>query len=178
MSDKLFTGAKVIDYNLWNAQHSMPSVNILSMIEGVLAASDIDGFVNPVVFGSLLWLQIAATLKPEISRELDSIMENDGVFVALDRIQNGGIIDELLSKHEEEIAYIFNLADLWYSEYVKFIPTFAGQLGKMSFLTEDSIRESIEGVQKILADGDAEKVMKIAEAWGMNNGLDEEEASE
>lgn len=170
MSDILtYNKSGMLDYNLWNAKPSIPNANVIAVIESVINGAEVDGFVNPVAVGTMLWLHVAVMLMPEIADEIGKISETDGVFAALDKLQADGTIAKLIDEHEADVAYVFNLANLWYKQYAKFNPTLAGQVGKLSFLTEDFVKDALEGLQKVLSEGNAEKVMQIAEAWGMDN---------
>lgn len=175
MSDVLtYSKMAVIDPGIWNTDHILPTADVISRIEAALNTAEIDGFINPVAFGTILWLYLIVAIKPELANELDKVSETDGVFAAMDKLQKDGVIAEIMKTNEKDIAYAFNLADLWYRQYAKFTPTFAGQIGKLSFLTEDFVKDAIQGVQKVLSEGNAEKVMQIAEAWGMDNELTKE----
>lgn len=175
MSDVLtYSKMAVIDPEIWDADHVLPTADVVSRIEAALNAAEIDGFVNPVAFGTVLWLYLVVAIKPELADELDKLSETDGVFAAVDKLQKDGVIAEIMKTNEKDIAYAFNLADLWYRQYAKFTPTFAGQVGKLSFLTEDFVKDALQGLQKVMSEGNAEKVMQIAEAWGMDNELPSE----
>lgn len=160
------------DPSLWNTKHSVPTVEIIGMIESCLAMAEIDGFINPVAVNSILWLYLAMKLVPEKADEIESMSQSDsGIFGTVDYLQNEGIIAKLCEEHADDVNYAFSLAEAWYRQYVKFVPTFAGQIGKMSFLTEDFVKDALQGVQKILSEGNVDKIMQIAETWGMDNEL-------
>lgn len=169
-----YSKGAIINPDIWNAKHTLPTGVIMSYIETALNTAEVEGFINPVAFGTVIWLYLTVGLRPELTEELDKIIETDSVFAAMDKLQNDGVINDLIKDHSDDVIYTFSLAEMWYRQYAKFTPTFAGQVGKLSFLTEDFVKDAIQGVQKVLSEGNAEKVMQIAEAWGMDNELTKE----
>lgn len=161
---------KVINAGVWNTQHTIPTDRVISFIETALNVATVDGFINPVVVGTMLWLYIISEVMPDRAKEIDDISQNGGgIFVAMDKVQSDGILDRVMNEYAADINYAFALADTWYRQYAKFNPTFAGQVGQLSFLTEDFVKEALEGIQKVLSTNDSEKILQIAEAWGMRN---------
>ena len=161
----------VLNPEAWLSNHTIATSNVIGFIENAVRIAEIEGFLNPIVMGTVLWLHLAAALMPDKADEINAISQSeDGIFGAIDKMQSDGIIQDLCENYTADVSYAFNLADAWYRQYAKFLPSFAGQIGRMSFLTQENVQEALDGVRKLAAEGDIEKVLEIANELGINNG--------
>lgn len=164
----------VLNPEAWLSNHTIATSNVIGFIENAVRIAEIEGFLNPIVMGTVLWLHLAAALMPDKADEINAISQSeDGIFGAIDKLQADGVIQELCENYTADISYVFNLADAWYRQYAKFLPSFAGQIGRMSFLTQENVQEALDGVRKLAAEGDIEKVLEIANELGINNGQEQ-----
>ncbi len=162
----------IFDVRLWNTVHTIPTVEVAGIIDSCFTLAEIDGFINPVGASCILWLYLTRRLLPDMEQKIDNMVEGEeGIFGTMDFLQKNNIIDRLCKEYPDDISYVFNLAKSWYEQYAKFVPSFAGQVGKLSFLSEDFVKDALNNMQKVLSNDNIEKITKLAENWGMNNEL-------
>ena len=153
---------------------ALSSAAQFDIINFAIQAAEENGFLNSFIFERALYCFAAIVLNDDRKDEISHLV-SQGVIEAWEKLVEDGTMDELVNNYAEALDDLSDNAQRWFEEYGKYTISARGLLNNIQELSGTIVQSAADRLRDASSDAGILDVLKIADDWGMNNRLPEEE---
>lgn len=130
------------------------------------AAND-NGFLNSFVYERSVY-ELAAILLVDGAKKYNTEFAKNPLK-AWDKMLADGTIDSLLEEDADDIAYLGDVANVWYDEYNDYLGSIRSVVDDFQAISGQMSQDAMDNIRELSSDEVAAEVQEIADKWGLNN---------
>lgn len=156
---------------------TLTTEQVTMILDFAIQAAEDNGFISSFIFQRALYVFAAIILYPDRKEEISNLIGNDNdIRLIWDVLVKDGTAEKMNKDFAADMNYLGNVGEDWYNEYVAYAHSARGILAAVSDLSGSIVGEAFERLQETVGSeyGD---IMKIADAWGLNRPLSNEDKS-
>lgn len=158
-------------------ERSIKTQDMYDIISFAIESANEGGFINTFVLERAIYVYAALILNEEKREE---IQEKNAIspLAAWDFIVEEGIVEELAENHTALLEQLPQYAAVWADDRMEYEHSVRGLLDTIQTVSGDIVENMRKSLSETVDNGDVKEVLKIANDWGLNRDIKEDETEE
>jgi hypothetical protein len=158
-------------------ERSIKTQDMYDIISFAIESANEGGFINTFVLERAIYVYTALILNEE---KREKIQEKNAIspLVAWDFIVEEGIVEELAENHAVLLENLAEYAAVWADDRMEYEHSVRGLLDTIQTVSGDIVENMRKSLSETVENGDIKEVLKIANDWGLNREIQEDENEE
>lgn len=153
---------------------TLTTEQVTMILDFAIQTAEDRGFVNRYIYQRAIYVFAAVVLFPERKEEITNIIGSDyDIRLAWDALLKDGTIKKMTDDFSNDLEYLGNVAEDWFEDYSDYVHSARGILAMVNEFSGNIVEAAVERLQGV-ADSNIGDVLKIAESWGLNRNIDEQ----
>lgn len=149
---------------------------VYDICDFAVQASYDDGFMNSYIFERALYIFAAIRLYEDKAEEITALAAQN-INSAWEYLVVEGVVVDMMAQYSTECDYLAAVGAQWFIDYTTYAHSARGLLNTIQTFTGDLVSKAAEQFKNMNDGSDVQKVLDIADEWGMNNALPHESES-
>lgn len=158
-------------------ERSIKTQDMYDIISFAIESANEGGFINTFVLERAIYVYTALILNEE---KREKIQEKNAIspLAAWDFIVEEGIVEELAENHAALLENLAEYAAVWADDRMEYEHSVRGLLDTIQTVSGDIVENMRKSLSETVENGDVKEVLKIANDWGLNRDIKEDETEE
>lgn len=158
-------------------ERSIKTQDMYDIISFAIESANEGGFINTFVLERAIYVYTALILNEE---KREKIQEKNAIspLAAWDFIVEEGIVEELAENHTALLENLAKYVAVWADDRMEYEHSVRGLLDTIQTVSGDIVENMRKSLSETVDNGDVKEVLKIANDWGLNREIQEDENEE
>lgn len=156
---------------------TLTTEQITMILDFAIQAAEDNGFINRYIFQRAMYVFAAIIIFADRKDEISSLVGNDNdIRLAWDALLQDGTIKKMNDEYSNDMNYLGNVGEDWFNDYCEYAHSARGILAVFSDFSGNIVEAAFQRLSEV-SGSEFGDIARIAEAWGLNRGLDNEAKS-
>ena len=153
---------------------TLTTEQVTMILDFAIQAAEDNGFINRYIFQRAMYVFAAIVIFADRKDEISNLVGNDNdIRLAWDALLQDGTIQKMNDEYVNDMNYLGNVGEDWFNDYCEYAHSARGILAVFSDFSGDIVEAAFQRLSEV-SGSEFGDIARIAEAWGLNRGLDNE----